>query len=183
MKKELEQSKNDSYYIKKSFKSHRKEIRIIKKDSYINKITFVKIEKHINFYDIEKEIEIITKKTSNINNKLQLSNKYLNIFRKRERGNRDNINKTGAIIQDIKKGLHNTKKEYNLAINACKTINKKICGNKKELQKPIVKIVDVNKNYDQIIMLQRDYVLSTRDMEMILRKFVYERFLTSKLRG
>ena len=114
---------------------------------------------------------------------MQLSNKYLNIFRKRERGNRDSINKTGAIIQDIKKGLHNTKKEYNLAINACKTINKKICGNKKELQKPIVKIVDVNKNYDQIIMLQRDYVLSTRDMEMILRKFVYERFLTSKLRG
>ena len=103
MKKELEQSKNDSYYIKKSFKSHRKEIRIIKKDSYINKITFVKIEKHINFYDIEKEIEIITKKTSNINNKLQLSNKYLNIFRKRERGNRDNSIRLVLLYRILKK--------------------------------------------------------------------------------
>ena len=87
MKKQLDLIKKDSYYIKKVIKSHRKEILVIKENTYVNKITFVKIEKHDIFYHIEKEIDTITKKTSDINNKLQVTNKCLNILRKRERDN------------------------------------------------------------------------------------------------
>ena len=53
---------------------------------------------------------------------------------KRERVNKYNINNTRVIIKDIKKGLCNTKEEYNLTINICKTIiNKRASDNKKVL--------------------------------------------------
>ena len=86
-------------------------------------------------------------------------------------------------IQHIKKGLRNAKKEYNSTIKVCISINKKAQGNKKELQKPIVTIAEVNNNYEKITMFRKNYVLLARDMEMILRIFVYEQFLSRKFRG
>ena len=86
-------------------------------------------------------------------------------------------------IQHIKKGLRNAKKEYNSTIKVCISINKKAQGNKKELQKPIVTIAEVNNNYEKITIFQKNYVLLARDMEMILRIFVYEQFLSRKFRG
>lgn len=86
-------------------------------------------------------------------------------------------------IQHIKKGLRNAKKEYNSTTKVCISINKKAQGNKKELQKPIVTIAEVNNNYEKITMFRKNYVLLARDMEMILRIFVYEQFLSRKFRG
>ena len=86
-------------------------------------------------------------------------------------------------IQDIKKGLRNAKKEYNSSIKVCISINKKVQGNKKELHKPLVKIDGISINHEIITTLRKNYVLLARDMEMILRKFVHEQFLSRKFRG
>ena len=138
MMKQVGQIKNDSY-IKKRIKSHRKVIRQIKYNTYINKITYVKIEKpNIIIDNIKSDIEIVPNNIRHIKNKLQFTNKCLKIHMKRERVNKD-ITNTRVIIKDIRKGLCNTKEEYNLNINICKTIiNKKASGNKKVLQKPII---------------------------------------------
>ena len=121
MMKQVGQIKNDSYDIKKKIK------RQIKYNTYINKITYVKIEKpNIIIDNIKSDIEIVTNNIRHIKNKFQFTNKCLKIHMKRERVNKDNINNTRVIIKDIKKGFCNTKEEYNLAINICKTIiNKK----------------------------------------------------------
>ena len=101
---------------------------------------------------------------------------------KRDQANRDNVNNVSVIIKDIKKVVHNAKKDYNLVIRACRVINKnkvqdnnknKVQGNKKEIHKPIVN----NK------MLRKNYVLLAKDMELVLRKSIYERFLSRKFRG
>lgn len=114
---------------------------------------------------------------------MQVINIRLNIFRKKERRNRNDINKACNTIQDIKKCLRNAKKQYNSTIKVCISINNKVQGNKKELQKPIVEIIEVKNNYEKITMLRKNYMLLARDMEMILPKFVYEQFLSRKFRG
>ena len=79
--------------------------------------------------------------------------------------------------------MRNAKKEYNSTIQLYLSINKKTQGNKKEFQKPIVTIAEVNNNYEKITMFRKNYMLLARDMEMILRIFVYEQFLSRKFRG
>ena len=96
-----------------------------------------------------------------------------------------------VIIKDIKKVVHNAKKDYNLVIRACRVINKnkvqdnsknKVQGNKKEIHKPIVNNkIDINQ--EKITMLRKNYVLLAKDMELVLRKSIYERFLSRKFRG
>ena len=78
---------------------------------------------------------------------------------KRDQANRDHVNNVSVIIKDIKKVVHNAKKDYNLVIRACRVVNKnkvqdnsknKVQGNKKEIHKPIVNNkIDINqeKNY------------------------------------
>ena len=109
MKKQLVDIKNDSYDTKKSIKSHRKEILVIKENTYINKITFVKTGKPDVNGVIRNEIKILANNNTKIKNKFMVVNKCLNIFNKREQGNRNNINNTSIIIQNIKKGLRNAK--------------------------------------------------------------------------
>ena len=173
MMKQVGQIKNDSYDIKKRIKSHRKLIRQIKYNTYINKITYVKIEKpNIIIDNIKSDIEIVTNNNRHIKNKLQFTNKCLKIHMKRERVNKDNVN-TRVIIKDIRKGLCNTKEEYNLNINICKTIiNKKASGNKKVLQKPIIHKKEMgvdkkNKVIDQvneITQTKNDYLKNVNEV-------------------
>ena len=110
---------------------------------------------------------------------------------KRDQANRDHVNNVSVIIKDIKKVVHNAKKDYNLVIRACRVINKnkvqdnnknKVQGNKKEIHKPIVNNkIDINQ--EKITMLRKNYVLLAKDMELVLRKSIYERFLSRKFRG
>lgn len=128
---------------------------------------------------------------------LQVVNKCLIIFKEREHANRELINKTSVIIHSNKKRVSNASKGYNFIVDRCNTIikkihsnkkiqdNKKIQGNKKELHKPLVKINNAHKmdiNHEKITMLRKKYVLLGRDIELGLRKFIYQ-FLSRKFRG
>ena len=94
----MEQIKNDSYNIKKNIRSIKKEIGVMKNNAYTPKITDVKTGKPNVINNIREEIKVLNKDSANIKNKLILTKKYLNIFNKRERVNRDNINNTNVII-------------------------------------------------------------------------------------
>ena len=185
VKKELEQTKNDSYHIKKNIRSIKKEIEVMKNNAYTPKITYVKIEKPHAINNIREEIKVLNKDSANIKNKLVITKKCLNIFNKRERVNRDNINNTNVIIQNIKKGLRKAKKDYNSTINVCKIVidNNKVICKKRELHKPLVKKNKITINHEIVTMLRRNNVLLVKDMELVLRKFVYEQFLSRKFRG
>ena len=135
MKKEVEQIKNVSYDIKKEIRSVKKEIGVMKNNAYIPNITYVKNEKPNVINYIREEIKVLIYDSVNIQNKLIITKKCLNIFNKRERVNKDNINNTNVIIQNIKKGLREAKKDYNSTINICKMIiiNNKVIGKKKRI--------------------------------------------------
>ena len=135
MKKEVEQIKNVSYDIKKEIRSVKKEIGVMKNNAYIPNITYVKNEKPNVINYIREEIKVLNNDSMNIQNKLIITKKCLNIFNKRERVNKDNINNTNVIIQNIEKGLHEAKKDYNSTINICKMIiiNNKVIGKKKRI--------------------------------------------------
>ena len=120
---QLEKIKNGPYHIKKNIRSIKKEIGLIKNDAYIPKITYVKIEKPNVINDIREKIKVLNNDSVNIQNNLKFTKKFLNIFMKREQTNRDNINNTNVIMQNIKKGLYKAKKGYNFTINICKIIN------------------------------------------------------------
>ena len=157
----------------------------MKNNAYTPKITYVKIEKPNVINNIREEIKVLNKDSANIKNKLVITKKCLNIFNKRERVNRDNINNTNVIIQNIKKGLRKAKKDYNSTINVCKIVidNNKVICKKRELHKPLVKNNKITINHEIITMLRRNNVLLVKDMELVLRKFVYEQFLSRKFRG
>ena len=198
IQKELELIKNESYYIKKNIKSNKKEIGKIKNNALIEKVFFVKNEKLNIKGNIRNEINELASNTHDIRKMLQVVNKCLVIFKGREHANRELSNKTCVIIHSNKKRVHNASEDYNFIVDRCNTIikkihsnkkihsHKKIQGNKKELHKPLVKINNVNKidiNHEKITMLRKNYVLLGRDMELVLRKFIYERFLSRQFRG
>ena len=192
IQKELELIKNESYYIKKNIKSHKKEIGKIKNNAFIEKVFFVKNEKLNIKGNIRNEINELANNTHDIRKMLQVVNKCLIIFKEREHANRELINKTSVIIHNNKKRVRNASNGYNFIVDRCNTIikkihsNKKIQGNKKELHKPLVKINNVNKidiNHEKIAMLRKSYMLLGRDIELILRKFIYEPFLSRQFRG
>ena len=86
-------------------------------------------------------------------------------------------------IKYIKKVLHKAKKDYNSTINICKITSNKVLCKKRELHKPTVKNNKITINHELITMLRKNPLLLARDMELILRKFVYEKFLSRKFRG
>ena len=157
-KKEVEQIKNVSYDTKKEIRSIKKEIGVMKNNAYIPKITYVKNEKPNVINYIREEIKVLNNDSVNIKNKLIITKKCLNIFNKRERVNKDNINNTNVIMQNIKKGLREAKKDYNSTINICKIIiiNNKVIGKKRGLHKPIVKNNKITINHEIITMLQKN---------------------------
>ena len=157
-KKEVEQIKNVSYDTKKEIRSIKKEIGVMKNNAYIPKITYVKNEKPNVINYIREEIKVLNNDSANIKNKLIITKKCLNIFNKRERVNKDNINNTNVIIQNIKKGLREAKKDYNSTINIRKIIiiNNKVIGKKRGLHKPIVKNNKITINHEIITMLQKN---------------------------
>ena len=108
---------------------------------------------------------------------------------KRERVNKDNIHNTRVIIKDIKKGFCNTKEEYNLAINICKTIiNKKASGNEKVLQKLIIHKKEMgvdkkNKVIDQvneITQAKNDYLKNVNEDLVLMNESHTDPKLTLK---
>ena len=105
MKKEIDQIKNDYYCLKRKIRSIKKEIGVMKSNAYTPKITYVKIEKPNLINNIREEIKVLNKDIANIKNRSIITKKFLNIFNKRERVNKDNINNTNVIIQNIIKGL------------------------------------------------------------------------------
>ena len=76
MKKEIEQIKNDYYYLKRKIRSIKKEIRVMKSNSYTPKIIYVKIEKPNVINNIREEIEVLNKNIANIKNKLIITKKF-----------------------------------------------------------------------------------------------------------
>ena len=147
--------KKESYAIKNSIDTNKKQICDIKKvpDAiHLTRKFILDIKNNISnnnkksyaISNIRKHIELITKKINASANKWLKANKRLNAFNNREHANRRNIKKNIGIIKKARKSLFNAKKAYNHTIDLCKIINtthinNKICANGKKLQSAIVK--------------------------------------------
>ena len=186
--------KKDSYLIKKSLNSHIEDVCNIKRDSYYNKksinyrkkdicnikIEISHIEKTINYRkkkicaiklvkstDItKKELDKSITKICSISSKLINTNKELNVVRKRVHDNRDNVICTAYTMCYTKVCLQIVKNQLNLVI-------KEINDNEKSTPVRI----------DTFVRVQKNYMLSTKDMEIILKKFLYDQFLDRKFSG
>ena len=164
--------KSDNYYNKKNLKYHNKgicntekEISFIKNNTnYLKKkIDAIKI---IRINDNTKtEINKLLIKLCDISDRLIYANSLLNLYRKKAHANKVKI----VWVYYI-------------------TVNMKIClyEIKYQLDKESLNIknnTSVLVNVDNNIRLQRNYLLFSRDMEMILKNFQYRHFLYPELIG
>ena len=193
LKKDFELIKKDSYSIKKSLNSHTEDVCNIKRDSYYNKksinyrkkgICVIKRElgyiKKINNYHkkkiraskivkitiTKKELDKSINKICSISRRIINTNKVLNLVRKMVHANRDRIIYTDYTIRYMKVCLQIAKNQLYLVSKEMNDIEKSTP----------VKI-------DTFVRLQKNDVLLSKDMEIILKKFLYNHFLDRKFGG
>ena len=194
IEKDMQLIKKDSYLIKKSLNSHIEDVCNIKRDSYYNKksVNYLKknicnikreishIEKTINYRkkkicaiklvkstDItKKELDKSITKICSISGKLSNTNKELNLVRKRVHANRDNVIYAAYTMCYTKVCLQIVKNQLNLSIKEINDIEKST---------PV--------KTDTFVRVQKNYMLLTKDMEIILKKLLYDQFLDRKFSG
>ena len=164
--------KRDNYYNKKNLKYHtkvkcntKKEIGCIKNNNnyHKKKINFNKIIS-INHHT-KKEIDKLLIRLCDISERLIYTNSLLNLYRKKAYANKVKIVWDCHNILIMKIYLNNNKNQLEL-------LSKEIHSTKNN---------PASVKVDKFIRLQKNYVLLDLDMEMLLKKFQYEQFLSHNL--
>ena len=98
------------------------------------------------------------------------------------------ISKVKAIKNNSKNNTkNNTKSELDILKEKPNTLRKEVNIFKNDLKMQRKAILSKNKVYDnthtKIIKLQKGYILLVKDIEIPLKKFIYERFLYPKFKG